>query len=368
MKVLVLFVFLLLVNIVNSQEPGLVVSESGLRLPQMTTNERNTISSPSLGLTIYNIDLNCMEIYRSRGWYCLDSLGYYSKVNNNFLLGGNNNEEAIDIKPINGGMILAGSSRSSQNGDVTGSNYGQNDYWIARLDTNGLIVWNRLLGGVDYEFTRGIVCTPDAKSTIFGYTRSSESGDISGLRKGTHDSWIVHLDQSGRIEWEILIGEHGFNEAYDVVSTDDGGYLVGGRSNSPSIGGEFSKGGYDYWLIKINDSGTIEWQKLIGGNDQDFFQSISRTSDGFLLAGFSSSSESGDVTGVSNGGSDYWIVKIDDEGNIQWDRLLGGVDSDFPGAIETTSDGGSIVVGGSFSSSSGDISGESNGVIDAWIV
>src|SRR5690606_19328289 len=109
--------------------------------------------------------------------------------------------------------------------------------------------------------------------------------------------------------------------------TPDGGYVLGGISSSNISGekAENSKGGADFWIVKTDSQGNILWQKTIGGEAGDTLQNITAaTGGGYLLGGTSISGATGDKTEDNRGYSDYWVVKIDDFGNIQWDKTIGG--------------------------------------------
>src|SRR5205807_1686369 len=109
-------------------------------------------------------------------------------------------------------------------------------------------------------------------------------------------------------------------------------------------------------------NGNILWQKLLGGSNNDYAQSIQQTIDGgYIVAGYSNSSNTGTLTGFTNNGIyDSWIIKLDGSGNIQWQKLLGGSGSDFAYSIQQTTDGGYIVAGYSFSSNTGTLAGFTN--------
>jgi hypothetical protein len=168
-----------------------------------------------------------------------------------------------------------------------------------------------------------------------------------------------------------LIGGSSKEVAYSMAETSDGGYVVAGYSNSSASGdvSGMNSGQPDYWIVKLNSGGGIEWDTLLGGSSEEEAYSIAQTSDGgYIVAGYSASSASGDVSGVNNGEWDYWIVKLNSGGGIEWDTLLGGSYSEAPSGIAQTSDSGYIVAGYSFSSASGDVTGTNNGVVDYWIV
>ena len=149
-----------------------------------------------------------------------------------------------------------------------------------------------------------------------------------------------------------------------IIQTTDGGYLLGGYSYSNISGDktENSNGYEDYWIVKVDSIGTIQWQKTIGGSLNDNLISIIQTSDGgYIIGGISSSNISGDKTENSNGDVDYWIVKIDSTGTIQWQNTIGGIALDYLGSIIQTNDSGYFLAGSSFSDISGDKTENSNG-------
>ena len=122
--------------------------------------------------------------------------------------------------------------------------------------------------------------------------------------------------------------------------------------------------------MKLDATGTpIVWNKLLGGSNFDEAYSIQQTQDGgYIVAGYSSTAANGDVSGVNHGGNDYWIVKLDGAGNIVWNKLLGGSGSDIAYSIQQTADGGYIVAGSSASSSNGDVTASNHGFTDFWII
>ncbi len=140
---------------------------------------------------------------------------------------------------------------------------------------------------------------------------------------GAADYWVVKLNSSGSIEWQNTIGGSDLDFLYSIAQTSDGGYILGGNSNSAISGDktEASLGGsYDYWVVKLNSSGSIEWQNTIGGNGDDNLFSIAQTSDGgYILGGFSDSGITGDKTEATIGDYyyDYWVVKLAPDGSAE---------------------------------------------------
>jgi len=161
--------------------------------------------------------------------------------------------------------------------------------------------------------------------------------------------------------WDKTYGGNREDAFKSVKKTSDGGYILAGYSGSDKSGdkSEESKGGRDYWVVKVKADGSKEWDKTFGGRNVDELQSIQQTKDnGYILGGTSSSGQSGDKTQASKGESDYWIVKLDANGNKVWDKSLGGSNSDRLTTVQQTSDSGYILGGYSHSGKSGDKSEE----------
>ncbi|MDZ4794146.1 MAG: hypothetical protein SGI83_07695 [Bacteroidota bacterium] len=346
-------------------------TSSGFLPPRMTTAQRDAIAGPVPGLMIFNSSTQTIDFYTLYGWSSIK----VAIAGGNKLLGGNGDESSPSIqKTSDGGYIVAGSSTSSANGDVTGTLhgiFGNQDIWIVKLNATGTIVWNKLLGGNNAEVAYSVQQTTDGGYIVAGFSSSSATGDVTGVNHGGRDYWIVKLDGSGNIVWNKLLGGNYAEEAYSIVQTTDGGYIVAGYSQSSANGDVTgtNHGSSDYWIVKLDNSGNIVWNKLLGGNLTDLAYSIVQTTDGgYIVTGNSTSSANGDVTGTNHGSSDYWIVKLDNSGNIVWNKLLGGSDTDITYSIQQTTDGGYIVAGESFSSANGDVTGTNHGVQDYWIV
>ncbi|MBK7887450.1 MAG: T9SS type A sorting domain-containing protein [Bacteroidetes bacterium] len=189
--------------------------------------------------------------------------------------------------------------------------------------------------------------------------------------KGWQDYWIVKTDSIGNIQWQNTIGGSAIDELFSLQQTTDEGYILGGRSYSNISWDktENCKGDFDYWVVKTDSLGNILWQNTLGGSGVDNLQSINQTIDGgFILGGWSYSNISWDKTEKSFGVGDYWIVKTDFNGNIEWQNTIGGNGYEELQFLHPTSQGGYILGGFSNSIMSGDKSENSNGFYDYWIV
>ncbi len=267
-------------------------------------------------------------------------------------LGGTGNDEAYSIWQTNDqGYIVAGSSESDD-GNVSGNN-GNKDCWIVKLDSQGDIEWETNIGGSNNETVHDIAQTADG-GFIVGAFSSSSDGDVSG-NNGMRDFWIVKLNGSGSIEWENNIGGSSDDILESIIQSSDGGYVAVGFSSSD----EFDVSGQsDAWIVKLNASGVFQWETNLGGSQRDIAFSVDQTTDqGFIIAGYT---ETGDNK------RDMWIAKLDAIGNFSWENSFVGTENEEAESIEQTSDGGYIISGYS-GSNDGDI-GENKGGNDAVII
>lgn len=271
--------------------------------------------------------------------------------------GGSGSDQSYDIQQtIDGGFILAGISSSNDN-DVS-SNFGCFDYWILKLDDSGIIEWEKSFGGSGCEYVSSIQETTDGGYIVAGWTGSND-GDVT-VNYGEYDYWIVKLDSSGIMQWQNSYGALHDDQAYSIQQTIDGGYAVAGASFLTVDDDEGN-----YWVLKLDNLGILQWQKTFGGTADDGAYSIQQTADGgYILAGGSNSND-GDVTG-NHGALDYWIVKMNSSGDLEWEKSFGGTADETPTSIQQTTDGGFIVAGWSVSNDF-DLTG-SYGLGDYWVV
>jgi len=234
------------------------------------------------------------------------------------------------------------------------------------------IEWQTTIGSTGYDFLNAIGQTSDGGYILGGYSDGNISGNKSEDNFGGDDYWIVKLNAAGNVEWENTVGGGNFDRFYSVEETNDGGFILGGQSLSGGGWGdksESNKGGYDYWIVKLNASGVVEWDRSYGGIGNDQLYNAQPTTDGgYMLAGTSDSGISGDKTENRVGNSDFWIIKIDATGNIIWQNDIGGLMFDNVYSAYETADGGYILGGTSTSGISGDKTAGNYGVVDYWIV
>jgi type IX secretion system substrate protein len=274
--------------------------------------------------------------------------------------GGSYDDEGYSICQTNdGGYIISGYSLSND-GNLDSSNVGS--AWIVKLNSIGAIQWEKSYGTLNRgSYPQSIIQTSDGGYIVAGYTGDS----ISGYH-GLFDAWVCKLNDTGGIQWSKCYG--GSHEDYgeSIVQTFDGGYIFAGSTNSTDGDVVGNHGNDDYWVVKLNDIGSIQWAKCYGGSSFEEASSIIQTSDtGYIVTGGTISSD-GEVTGCFGNNGGEWIVKLDSIGNIQWERCHGGTNGADGFSLLQTSDGG-FISGGYTSSNDGDVSGNHGG-IDYWIV
>ncbi|MBL7828661.1 MAG: T9SS type A sorting domain-containing protein [Saprospiraceae bacterium] len=282
------------------------------------------------------------------------------------LLGGSINDIARSISETqDGGFIVAGYS-SSNDIDVVGNHGGEFDGWIVKLSKFGVKEWAKAIGGSKRDMIYSIKATSDNGYIAVGYTNSSD-GDVS-TSYGKRDVWVVKLDAQGEIEWEKSYGGSLDDESKSVVVCSDGGYLVVGEtvSNDGNVTGQHGNG--DFWVLKLRPNGEIEWQKSLGGAGYDIgSDGLETTSGDYVITGYVGSHNSGDVTGHDQLGSfDYWVVRLDKDGEIKWQKTAGGTGPDWARYLVASPQGGYLITG-TTASIDGDVS-SNTGPTDFWII
>jgi len=277
-------------------------------------------------------------------------------------LGGSNEDHfSGNYVHLSNGHILFAGGTSSNDGDVSGNHHpGNIDGWLVETDTIGNIVWQKCYGGSFNEGFDDIKSTPDGGFILVGPTGSND-GDVSGNHAfgiGVADVWVVKLDSLRNIVWQKCLGGSGVDDAWKIFLSPDGGYVIGGYTESWDGDVTTVLGLNDFWIVKIDSLGNKVWDKSYGGSKDDILYQMSQCYDGgYLLAGDVNSMD-GMVTGnhdstINN--TDIWIVKIDSAGNLQWQKCLGGKYNESCGGLSGVKDG--FIVSGMTNSDDGDVSG-----------
>jgi len=285
--------------------------------------------------------------------------------------GGTGDDSARSLIQTNdGGYAILGMTNSTD-GDLALKELAVNDYWLVKLDDNGDLEWQKTYGGSKDDQGQQVIQTSDGGYAITGYAMSDD-GDGSN-NEGFHDNWVLRLDATGTILWEKSFGFSGHDHSYDLVETADGGFFFSGFLDVTSSNGEGSTdkssltahGVGEFWGTKIDADGNLEWRKFFGGTNNDrSFGVVNAHDGGYVLAG---ASESDDFD-ISNpkGSYDFWVVKVDKNGNFVWENSFGGTGIDQAQDIMATPDGGYIIVGSTFSSDTQVT--KNNGQSDVWLI
>lgn len=296
-----------------------------------------------------------------------------------YRFGGNDEDWIYSFRQTtDGGYILGGTSYSGISGDKTQGTWGLSDYWIVKLDSLGNKQWDKNFGGPDDDYLFSYQQTTDGGYILGGTSWSDLGGDKTQPSWGSADYWIVKTDSAGTKQWDYRFGGIYGEVLYSVQQTTDGGYILGGSSGS-EINGDKTQpnwGVWDYWIVKVDSTGIKQWDYRFGGDQYDNFLSLQQTTDGgYILGGHSNSGISGDKTQPNWDvlcnpicSFDYWIVKIDASGIKQWDKTFGGLGDDRLFSMQQTKDGGYIMGGWSGSQIGGDKAQNTQGYEDYWIV
>ena len=265
--------------------------------------------------------------------------------------GGDKVEYLFDAIPTaDFGFILAGSSLSSQKGDVAHTNQGNYDYWLWKMDEHGDMVWQKSFGGDGHDLLKSIKHTKDGGFILAGTSNSNISGQKKAHSFGLEDLWVIKLNAAGVEDWQVTLGGRGQDYLSTIEQTNDGGFIIGATSNSDGIKEalgkkETNKGGLDYWVIKLDQKGKIDWQKNIGGNYEDQLTQVITTSQGYLVAGYSNSDAIHDKKTTNNGETDYWVIMLDQTGKELWQRNYGQTGTNVLKSVLKTRDNHIILAG-----------------------
>ncbi len=271
--------------------------------------------------------------------------------------GGTGGESLVDIvRTRDGNFLLAGKSNSLANGTKTEPNRGSlstRDFWIVKIDVDGNVLWDKTIGGDNNDNLWSIDTAIGGGYMLFGGSNSGTSGEKTDPNIGLLDFWIVKIDEDGNVVWDKTIGGSGSEECFEGLTVSDG-YVLGGYSSSPKGSGDktdtlWSIAG-DYWVVKVDELGNIVWDKTYGGFSGDVIWEIEKAEDGLLFMGSSASPVSGNKTSTNIGNGDIWLVKTDDYGNQIWDKAYGGTATEEPFSLKKKICGdGYIILGDSYS-------------------
>lgn len=284
-------------------------------------------------------------------------------------------EEARGVIPLPDGSIVVGGDSypftSGGSGNRTSPNYGWQDFCLVGLDAQGEKRWDQAYGGNRNESLHAVEQTADGGFILGGQSESPASGNKTSTNHGQTDFWIVRTDASGNKLWDRSFGGVDYDFLRALKPIADGGFIVGGSSTSPPGGNKTSPrhGADDYWVLRLDADGNKIWEASFGGEKNDFLKSVQQTPDGgFVLAGYSLSDTNGNKTAVSYGGYDYWLVRLDANGNWLWDRAYGGDQSEQLAAVLVAPNGDLLLAGSSSSGVNGKRTAPRFGYEDFWVL
>jgi len=224
-------------------------------------------------------------------------------------------DEATALAELkSGGFIVSGAKTVN----------GKADAWLIRLDPRGELLWEKNYGGKEFDKAESFVVTADGDFIVCGGTRSQGAGLL--------DAWIFRVDSTGNLLWEKTFGGEKFDRINSIITMPEGGFAVCGQTSSSGAGA------VDFWLMRLDSQGQVLWDKVFGGAKNDWANAIAQTSDGgFLLCGITESQGAGE--------SEAWVLRLDAEGNLLWDKPMGGAQHENTYAITATSAGEYVFAG-----------------------
>ncbi|MEN5309863.1 T9SS type A sorting domain-containing protein [Chryseobacterium cucumeris] len=261
---------------------------------------------------------------------------YFSGQNHDYL--------SATVTTQDGGFLLAGTSYSGKGLDKKEDSKGGSDIWLIRINEFGDELWQKTLGSSSDEEARAVIQTTDLGFFVAGNVQNSVKG------YGSKDVWITRLDKSGKELSQLIVGGKGLDEVEKMIPTRDGGALLGIYSRSSEVrvsgsekdsgmrdAGSASKiqnpnpesrnskqtenfGEGDYWIVKLDKNGKVEWEKNFGGKGDDHLRTLALTSTGFIIGGESRSERSGNKTVGIEEGTDLWLIALNERGEEQWQK------------------------------------------------
>ncbi|OYT13864.1 MAG: hypothetical protein B6I19_02865 [Bacteroidetes bacterium 4572_114] len=240
--------------------------------------------------------------------------------------GGSDWDYASDMVEHENGYLVIGEVRSTD-GDVT-NNHGSRDIWLINIDSIGNIVWERCYGGSGPELSPRIISDNNGYYYLIAAVGSND-GDVQSGNHGGYDAWVVKIDGTGEIIWEKCYGSSGTEEAPNIKLQDDGNLLISCKTTYADGDVPAHYGAYDSWIFVITPDGEIIKNAVFGNDLHNSVMDAIQTSDGGYFFTCSASSTQGMVEGTYHGGLvDVWALMLDSNLNIQWQKLYGGSETD----------------------------------------
>ena len=284
--------------------------------------------------------------------------------------GGNAYDELYGaVISADGNIFLGGGTYSDVSGNKTSAIIGNIDYWLVKINLDGDMLWDKTYGTTKFDFMLDLIATPDGGAVLGGQSDGNAELDKSQNCRGLVDCWMLKVNATGGKDWDKTMGGNANDQFQKMAITPDGGIVVAASSESNASGNktENSRGRWDVWAFKLNASGTTAWNKTMGGSSDDFSTSIAIIPNGnILIAGYSSSEISGEKTESCRGEYDYWLLQLQQNGSLVWDKTVGGTRNDYGTNVLALSNSQFIIAGTSSSGKTADKLTVSRGSVDVW--
>ncbi len=279
-------------------------------------------------------------------------------------IGGLGYDNGMKMIPVENGCFLVGGVTSSTSGIGKGNHSDDYDIVVSKLSAAGSIIWSQCLGGSGREEFGQMQQTPDGGLIVIGTTKSTDGHGSDG--HGKKDLLLAKIDALGAIEWTKCYGGHGNDRGLAVITTADGGYLIGGESGSNTGNMTEHRGGLDAWVAKLDRFGMVEKEKSLGGRGNETVHLLSEVSPGRYMVVTTTNSTDGDIKDPL-GAKDVWIAVLSKNFDFVWTQSFGGSDFDEVHGYFRNHRGDYVFAGTTFSED-GDLDLATNhGLGDSWL-
>lgn len=258
------------------------------------------------------------------------------------LIGGSNDEDDAAVDTLTDGNFVIGLGTRSTDGDIQ-VNKGHYDILLQKYTPTGSLVWSKTYGGSGSDLPVHIKATPDGGFIVLGKTTSNASGDVGPGYGNLFDIWVIKVDASGNIQWQKTYGGSGNEDVGEIALSGDGGYYIAVHTNSSdgNLAGLLPAGTqfeFDIWLFKIDATGNIGLSKMIGGSAVEESPSL-QVSQSSIYVSFSTRSTDRDISFPNMGLHDIAVFKFNKAGTVLWKKTYGGAAWDSPHVMAASGDG-----------------------------
>ncbi len=282
------------------------------------------------------------------------------------------------VKCADGGFLIGGESASPQNGDKSQPNHAfpngvpSPDFWIVKIDADGNKQWDRRYGGNGFDYLHQLIQTRDGGYLLAGESDSNDGGEKTENLRNVRDAWVVKIDAGGNKIWDKTLGGSKNEGAWAVLELTDRTILVASGIQDGSVGGDLTapdRGSDDIWVVKLSEGGSVMWDRKYGSSGSERFPSMVETYDGnVFISAIINGPQNGDATSEQIGYDDFWLLKIDYNGNKIWDKRYGAYGWEGIPTLYKTFDKKYLIAGSSTSNAGYDISDLPHSTSDIWVL